>query len=127
MHFEARSSGRKSTPSTERMNQIGLTARLSETTPSRFSSHGVRTNLGSSLVHPRESIDFHYERKLFKVVGNALTDQVTPPPGAQNACDPRVSHAMTMAIDPFGNVLQSVASRLWKTIPRSGVDTRRSI
>ena len=26
-----------------------------------------------------------------------------------NAADPRVTHAITLAVDPFGNVLQSVA------------------
>ena len=48
------------------------------------------------FTHPRETIDFHYERKLFKVAGNTLAD-------------PRVTHAITLAVDTFGNVLQSVA------------------
>jgi RHS repeat-associated protein len=64
---------------------------------------------GVFLANPRESIDFHYERKLFKVVGNTLADENSPPPGSQNACDPRVTHAMTLAIDYFGDVLQSVS------------------
>jgi RHS repeat-associated protein len=64
---------------------------------------------GVFFAHPRESIDFHYERKLFKVVGNALTDQTAPPPGAVTAADPRVTHAITLAVDSYGNVLQSVA------------------
>jgi RHS repeat-associated protein len=38
--------------------------------------------------HPYETIDYHYER---------------------NPADPRISHALTLAIDDFGNVLQSVA------------------
>jgi RHS repeat-associated protein len=40
------------------------------------------------FVHPRETIDYHYER---------------------NPADPRISHALTLAVDPYGNVLQSGA------------------
>ncbi|BCL79065.1 SpvB and TcdB_toxin_midC domain-containing protein [Ktedonobacteria bacterium brp13] len=48
------------------------------------------------FTHARETVDFHYERKLFQVDGRQLAD-------------PRVSHAMTLAVDDFGNVLRSVA------------------
>jgi Insecticide toxin TcdB middle/C-terminal region/Insecticide toxin TcdB middle/N-terminal region len=52
------------------------------------------------FAHPRETLDFHYERKLFDVdVGGQ----------GKRLADPRVSHAMTLAVDYFGNVLQSVA------------------
>ncbi|HEY1527904.1 MAG TPA: SpvB/TcaC N-terminal domain-containing protein [Candidatus Angelobacter sp.] len=64
---------------------------------------------GVFLAHPRETIEYYYERKLYKVVGNILADRNAAPPNAQNAADPRVTHAITLAIDPFGNVLQSVA------------------
>jgi RHS repeat-associated protein len=64
---------------------------------------------GVFFAHPRETIDFHYERMLYKVVGNTLADQSAPPPGATTAADPRVTHAVTLAIDSYGNVLQSVA------------------
>lgn len=37
--------------------------------------------------HPNETIDFHYER---------------------NVADPRISHALTLAVDDYGNVLKSV-------------------
>jgi RHS repeat-associated protein len=47
------------------------------------------------FTHARETLDFHYERKLFRVDGWRLAD-------------PRVSHAMTLAVDDFGNVLRSV-------------------
>lgn len=47
------------------------------------------------FTHVRETIDMHYERALFAVNGQQLAD-------------PRVSHALTLAVDPFGNVLQSV-------------------
>jgi RHS repeat-associated protein len=64
---------------------------------------------GVFFAHARETIDYHYERKLFKVVGSVLADQNAPPPDAKSAADPRVTHAMTLAVDTFGNVLQSVA------------------
>jgi RHS repeat-associated protein len=48
------------------------------------------------FVHPLETIDFHYERKLVDVGGKTLAD-------------PRVSHQMTLKVDDFGNVERSVA------------------
>jgi RHS repeat-associated protein len=61
------------------------------------------------ITHPRETIDFHYERKLYKVVGNTLVDPNAPRPNAKDAADPRVTHTLTLAVDTFGNVLQSAA------------------
>lgn len=40
------------------------------------------------FTHPRETIDYHYER---------------------NPADPRISHSLTLAVDSFGNVLRSAA------------------
>lgn len=40
------------------------------------------------FTHPRETIDYHYER---------------------NPADPRISHALTLEVDAFGNVLRSTA------------------
>lgn len=48
------------------------------------------------FTHPRETVDYHYERALFTV-------------NQQNVADPRVTHTMTLAVDDFGNVLQSVS------------------
>ncbi len=48
------------------------------------------------FAHPRETIDFHYERKLYEI-------------GDHKLGDPRVSHSMTLTVDEFGNVLQSAA------------------
>jgi RHS repeat-associated protein len=48
------------------------------------------------FTHAREKIDFNYERKLFDVNGRMLAD-------------PRVSHSMTLAVDGFGNITESVA------------------
>ncbi|MGH7844098.1 MAG: SpvB/TcaC N-terminal domain-containing protein, partial [Candidatus Binatia bacterium] len=48
------------------------------------------------FTHPREAIDFHYERKLYDIAG-------------QKRADPRVSHTMILDVDDFGNVLKSVA------------------
>jgi len=63
---------------------------------------------GVFFVHPRETIDFHYERKLFNVVGNTLAGSTTAAP-ARGAADPRVTHSFTLSVDSFGNVLQSAA------------------
>jgi len=48
------------------------------------------------FTHQRESIDFHYERKLYDIAGRKLAD-------------PRVTHSMVLGIDDFGNPLQSAA------------------
>jgi RHS repeat-associated protein len=48
------------------------------------------------FAHPRETIDFHYERKLFDVDGF-------------KRADPRVTHSMILDVDGFGNVLQSAS------------------
>ncbi|MBA1288460.1 SpvB/TcaC N-terminal domain-containing protein [Pseudomonas japonica] len=64
---------------------------------------------GVFVVHAREAIDFHYERALYTVLGNQLVDPAAPPPGARAACDPRVTHALTLAVDSYGNVLRSAA------------------
>ncbi len=63
---------------------------------------------GVFLTHPRETVDFHYERKLFKIAGNRLADENSPPSNPK-AADPRITHALTLAADVFGNVLQSVS------------------
>jgi len=52
------------------------------------------------FIHPRETIDFHYERKLYDITDAGQT---------QKRADPRVTHAITLAVDDFGNVLQSAA------------------
>jgi RHS repeat-associated protein len=48
------------------------------------------------FTHAREIIDYHYERKLFQV-------------GTQQLADPRITHAINIAVDAYGNVQQSVA------------------
>ncbi len=61
------------------------------------------------FTHARETVDFHFERELFKVYNGALIDpQAAIPPGATDRADPRVTHALTLAVDNYGNVLQSV-------------------
>jgi RHS repeat-associated protein len=58
--------------------------------PQRDNQHAV------FFTHPRESIDFHYERKLVQV-------------SEKKIADPRVTHTMTLEVDGYGNVLKSVA------------------
>ena len=62
---------------------------------------------GVFFSHQRETIDFHYERKLFTVLQNKLVDPGTA--NATSAADPRVMHAFTLAVDIYGNVLQSAS------------------
>jgi RHS repeat-associated protein len=48
------------------------------------------------LTHASETIDFHYERKLYDITG-------------QKHADPRVTHNVVLEVDEFGNVLKQVA------------------
>ena len=62
------------------------------------------------FAHARESVDFHYERTMYEMLGNALVDpKAPPPPGSTRAADPRVTHVVTLQVDPWGNVLRSVS------------------
>jgi RHS repeat-associated protein len=63
------------------------------------------------FTHARETIDFHYERKLFPVLNGQIADAVTAAqnPGTKWLADPRVTHTMTLDVDEYGNVRQSVA------------------
>ena len=49
------------------------------------------------FAHARESLTLNYERKLYKA-GHALR------------ADPRVAHSITLAVDDYGNVLQSLSA-----------------
>ena len=62
------------------------------------------------LTHPREKLDFHYERAAFTVVNGTLADPAAPPPGAVSAADPRVTHSLVIDADAFGDVLASVTA-----------------
>ena len=55
-----------------------------------------RLNGHRVAVVEHEAVELHYERKLFPV-------------GPQLHADPRVSHALTLDVDAYGNVLRSVA------------------
>lgn len=59
------------------------------------------------FTHARETIDFYYERKLYKVLGDQLVDPQTP--GAKDAADPRVAHRVNLTVDPYGNILESAS------------------
>ena len=48
------------------------------------------------FTHPREAVTFNYERKLYDVDG-------------VRRADPRVEHNVTLRVDDYGNVLESVA------------------
>jgi RHS repeat-associated protein len=63
------------------------------------------------FTHVLETIDFHYERKLFPVLNGKIVDTATATqnPGIKWRADPRVTHAVTLDVDDYGNVCQSVA------------------
>ncbi|WP_406389680.1 SpvB/TcaC N-terminal domain-containing protein [Streptomyces sp. NBC_00887] len=54
------------------------------------------------LCHPRESVQFHYERMLYDADSS---DGRAP----LRVADPRVSHELVLAVDAFGNVLRSAS------------------
>jgi RHS repeat-associated protein len=62
---------------------------------------------GVFFAHARETIDLKYERELYAVLAGSIVDSGTP--GAVLAADPRVSHSFTLAIDGYGNELQTVS------------------
>jgi RHS repeat-associated protein len=55
---------------------------------------------GVFFTHPREALSYHYER---------------------DPADPRVSHALTFEVDPFGNVLRSAAVGYGRRAPDPGL------
>jgi RHS repeat-associated protein len=62
------------------------------------------------FVHPREQIDLNYERKLFSIDEHGKTEASATshcPPTRRP--DPRVTHAFTLDVDGYGNVLLSAA------------------
>ena len=56
------------------------------------------------FTHAREAITFHYERVLYEI-------------GGCRRADPRVSHSVTLAVDDYGNVLQSAAAGYGRRFP----------
>ena len=54
-------------------------------------------NRHAVFSHSSENIDYHYER---------------------NPADPRISHALTLAVDDFGNILKSVAIGYPRRVPQ---------
>ncbi len=69
------------------------------------------------FVHPREDVEYHYERALYDVGGSWLAD-------------PRVTHQMTLDVDAFGNVTRAAAIAYGRRrddpgLPTSAVDRAR--
>ena len=63
------------------------------------------------FTNPREQIELRYERKLFPIVNGAMVDEATAGtnPNVEWRVDPRVTHALTLDVDKFGNVKRSAA------------------
>jgi RHS repeat-associated protein len=67
---------------------------------------GLQTNrYAVFFAHDRETIDYHYERSFIL----DPTDPETDPKLKRKIFDPRVTHAMTLEVDEFGNGLKSAA------------------
>jgi len=62
------------------------------------------------FTHARESIDFHYERKLYD-------------DGAKKIADPRVPHSLTLDVDQYGNVLRSADVAYGRRLKDGGLST----
>lgn len=65
------------------------------------------------FTHSRESVTYHYERKLFPVLNGKVIDADSESidltnPEIEWIADPRVQHSVTLSTDGFGNVIQSV-------------------
>jgi RHS repeat-associated protein len=64
------------------------------------------------FTHPRETINYHYERRLVavlngKILNDSMVDRTNP--SLRWLPDPRVQHTFTLDVDSFGNVLKSAA------------------
>ena len=70
--------------------------RVTQVQPKDGNNHGVY------LSHPIESLSYHYER---------------------NPADPRISHALTLAVDAFGNPLKSLAISYGRRRPDPALPT----
>ena len=80
---------------------------------------------GVFFAHPRETIDFHYERKLFKVVGNTLAD-----PKRRHRRQERGRSESHACVHAGGRSLRKRAAirgrRLRTPLPGSGAHARRT-
>jgi RHS repeat-associated protein len=65
---------------------------------------------GVFVAHARESIDFHYERVFYSVTGDTVClGKAAANAHSKSAADPRVTHAVTLAVDPYNNPLRAVS------------------
>lgn len=62
------------------------------------------------FTHARETIDFHYERKLFPVLNGRVVDAADAKnPAVKWRADPRVTHSLTLEVDDFGNLRKAAS------------------
>jgi RHS repeat-associated protein len=62
------------------------------------------------FTHPREAIEFHYERTTFTTAG-------------LERFDPRVSHSLTLDVDDFGNSLRSASVAYGRRLSDADLET----
>jgi len=74
-----------------------------------------RNKHGVFFVHSRETVDFHYERKLYDII---IAGQII------KRADPRVTHSVTLEVDEYGNALKSVAIGYGRRRPDSKLSKR---
>jgi RHS repeat-associated protein len=70
---------------------------------------------GVFFVHPGETIDYHYERTLYKLDPND--------PDSPELPDPRVSRQLNLEVDVFGNVRKSAAIGYGRRKPDMNLET----
>ncbi|MFC2146677.1 toxin TcdB middle/N-terminal domain-containing protein, partial [Acidobacteriota bacterium] len=68
------------------------------------------------FVHPSETIDYHYERTLYKLDPDD--------PDSLEFPDPRVTHQLNLEVDAFGNVLKSASVGYGRCRPDTDLSTQ---
>jgi RHS repeat-associated protein len=80
-------------------------------TESNYTIEGLQpqgpNRYGVFFAHARESVTLNYERALYSTDGTSIVAPGTP--GSTQAADPRVTHELTLAVDQYGNTLQTAA------------------
>lgn len=63
------------------------------------------------FTHARETVDYHYERRLYSVLNGQIVDAVTAAANSatRRLADPRVTHSMILEADAYGNILKSLS------------------
>jgi YD repeat-containing protein len=66
-------------------------------------------------AYPRETVTYHYDRRLYPVDG---------PGGTRLLADPRVAHQATLEVDGYGNIVRAVTIGYGRRHPDADLDPR---